>query len=86
MINCKEKMASSPLLIKRRDIMEDSWLTTLEVCKLLQVCKKTLQNYRDLGILPFSKIGNKIYYKQSDIQKCLEDHYVNPFSGRRMRS
>ncbi|MDK7764285.1 helix-turn-helix domain-containing protein, partial [Prevotella bivia] len=38
---------------------------------------RTLQEYRNAGILPFYKIGGKILYKQSDIQTMLERHY-NP--------
>lgn len=54
-----------------------TWLTTEEVSKLLKVSKRTLQNYRDEGKLGFSQIGSKIYYRSSDIDAFLEEHY-NP--------
>lgn len=51
------------------------YLTGEEVCKLLRLSTRTLQEYRNAGILPFYKIGGKILYKQSDIQTMLERHY-----------
>ncbi len=48
-----------------------------EVCKLLRLSTRTLQEYRNSVTLPFYKIGGKILYKQSDIQAMLERHY-NP--------
>ena len=63
--------------INNKDPLEDRWLDIQDVCELLHISKRTLQSYRDKGILPFSQIGAKIYYKSSDIQKHLEKHY-NP--------
>jgi excisionase family DNA binding protein len=54
------------------------WLTGDEICKLLRVSKRTLQNYRDRKSIPFSQIGRKIYYKYSDINEYLEMHHIKP--------
>lgn len=51
------------------------YLTGEEVCSQLWLSTRTLQEYRNLGTLPFYKIGGKILYKQSDIQTMLERHY-----------
>ena len=51
------------------------YLTGEEVCSQLRLSTRTLQEYRNLGMLPFYKIGGKILYKQSDIQTMLERHY-----------
>jgi hypothetical protein len=55
---------------------QETWLTNAECCKLLKVSSRTLQNYRDNGILPFSQSQNKIYYKLSDIEAYLNNHYI----------
>ena len=52
-------------------------LTGEEVCELLKLSTRTLQEYRSNGTLAYYKIGGKILYKQSDIQAMLERHY-NP--------
>jgi len=59
--------------------LEDRWLDIQDVCELLHISKRTLQSYRDKGILPFSQVGAKIYYKANDIQKHLEKHYKPTF-------
>lgn len=53
------------------------FLTGEEVCELLKLSTRTLQEYRSRGTLAYYKIGGKILYKQSDIQAMLERHY-NP--------
>ena len=53
------------------------YLTSEEVCKLLRLSSRTLQEYRDSGTIAYYKIGGKILYKQSDIQAMLERYY-NP--------
>lgn len=53
------------------------YLTGEEVCKLLRLSPRTLQDYRDNGTIAYFKIGGKILYRQSDIQAMLERHY-NP--------
>jgi hypothetical protein len=40
-----------------------------DICFMLNICKRTLQRYRTLGWLPFSRIDQKAYYKESDVKK-----------------
>ena len=53
------------------------YLTGEEVCQQLRLSTRTLQDYRDNGMIAYCKIGGKILYKQGDIQAMLERHY-NP--------
>ena len=48
------------------------WLHNGDVCKLLNISKRTLQHYRDTGVLPFSQIGHKCYYKREDVKLLLQ--------------
>ena len=52
------------------------WLHNGDVCKLLNISKRTLQHYRDTGVLPFSQIGHKRYYKREDVDRLLEPKSV----------
>lgn len=54
----------------------DEWLDNEDACKLFKVTKRTLQNYRDNFLIPYSQIGKKILYKASDLKKVFEAHYV----------
>ena len=47
------------------------WLDNQEVCKLLNICPRTLQTLRDNGTLAYSQIHHKIYYKARDIQRIV---------------
>ena len=49
----------------------EQWLDNEAVCKRLGISKRTLQSYRDTGKIPFSMIGHKCYYKQTDICEML---------------
>lgn len=52
------------------------YLSGEDLCKLLHISKRTLQQYRDDNILPYVQIGGKIIFRQSDILKILERNYV----------
>lgn len=58
--------------------LSDIWMDNQDVCELLHISKRTLQHYRDSGLIPFSQIGAKIYYKASDIDEFLNKNYVDP--------
>lgn len=61
----------------------DVWLDIMEACNFLKVSKRTLQNYRDDGTLPFSQVGGKIYFKQADLENHLKSHYVKALKKKR---
>ncbi|MFQ9071271.1 MAG: helix-turn-helix domain-containing protein [Bacteroides stercoris] len=42
-----------------------------EVCLALNISKRSLQGYREYGIIPYSCIGGKYMYKESDLAKIL---------------
>ncbi len=56
----------------KKEEPQNRWLTNAEACEFLQVTPRTTQNYRDKGIISFSQVGSKIYYKQSDLENHLE--------------
>ncbi|MEI6899516.1 MAG: helix-turn-helix domain-containing protein [Bacteroidota bacterium] len=62
--------------------LSDTWLDIDETCDLLKISRRTLQNYRDNGILPFSQVGGKIYFRASDIEDHLHRHYVKAFNDK----
>ena len=41
----------------------DKWLTQEEVCKALRITKRALQYYRQTGVIPYTVLGNKIFFK-----------------------
>lgn len=66
------------ILKNYRPVMKgEIYLSGEDVCKLLHISKRTLQQYRDDGILPYIQIGGKIIYKETDILKVLEQNYFS---------
>ena len=49
--------------------------TGLKNCDVLHISKKTLQVYRDKGLLPFTRIKHKMFYKPEDVQSLLKSSY-----------
>ena len=50
-------------------------LTGKEVCERLYISPRTLQDYRDKGIIPYTQFAGKILYKVSDLERLLEENY-----------
>ena len=61
--------------VKNSKKLSDTWLDNQEVMELLKISPRTLQNFRDNKVVPFSKVGGKIYYKASDVEQLLKDNY-----------
>lgn len=51
------------------------YLSGDEICTLLHISKRTLQQYRDDNILPYVQLNGKIIYRESDIHHLLEKSY-----------
>ena len=65
------------ILKNYRPVMNgEIYLSGEDVCKLLHISKRTLQQYRDDQILPYIQIGGKIIFKQTDLLRILEQNYV----------
>ena len=66
------------ILKNYRPVMNgEIYLSGEDVCQLLHISKRTLQQYRDDKILPYIQIGGKIIYKESDILTILEQNYIS---------
>ena len=54
---------------------EDVFFDNGAFIKIMNISKRTAQEWRNKKIIEFSQVGNKIYYRLSDIQKLLNDNY-----------
>ena len=53
----------------------EHFLTGKEVCERLYISPRTLQDYRNRKIIPYTQFAGKILYKASDLERLLEDNY-----------
>lgn len=51
------------------------YLTGREICERLFISPRTLQDYRDKGVIPYTQIAGKILYRLSDLEKILYERY-----------
>ena len=51
------------------------FLTGKDVCERLYISPRTLQDYRDRRIIPYTQFAGKILYKASDLERMLEENY-----------
>ncbi len=61
---------------------KETFLDNQEFLLLLKISKRTAQTWRDEGKISFSQVGNKIYYKLSDVEKLMQENYNKAFKGR----
>lgn len=53
----------------------ERYLTDVQVSKRLKISRRTLQEYRTEGKIPYIQFGGKTLYRESDIQKILDKNY-----------
>ena len=57
----------------------EHYLSGEEVCKALRITKRTLQQYRDDGLVSYVALPGKMLYKESDILALLQQNYIPAF-------
>ncbi len=57
----------------------ERYLTDSEVAARLRVSRRTMQDYRNEGRIPYYQLGGKLLYRESDIQRLLDESYRSAF-------
>ncbi|MFI3294036.1 MAG: helix-turn-helix domain-containing protein [Rikenellaceae bacterium] len=65
----------------RPSLMGTRFLNDEQLSNLLHVNRRTLQEYRNNGYLSYYKICGKIIYKESDIEKILQENLREAWSA-----
>lgn len=55
----------------------------LELAEKLKVSHRSLQDYRNNGILPYTQVGGKNLYRASDIERILTGGYQEAYRLKR---
>ncbi|WP_418813866.1 helix-turn-helix domain-containing protein [Paraprevotella clara] len=63
----------------RTSFGNERFLTDKEVSAWLKVSRRTLQDYRNNGMVSYYQLGGKILYKESDIEKLVMGGYQNAY-------
>ncbi len=57
----------------------ERYYTDKELAVILKVSRRSLQDYRNNGILPYIQIGGRILYRASEIERTLTDGYKEAY-------
>lgn len=68
-------------LVEKQKEPKDVFLDNQEFLQVMNISKRTAQSWRDEGIVSFSQVGSKIYYRMSDVQKLLDNNYRKAFKS-----
>lgn len=55
----------------------ERYISGKDLANHLHISMRTLQEYRLNGLLGYVRICGKILYRESDVQKLLEDHFFD---------
>lgn len=55
-------------------------MDSLEVMELLHICRGTLYNWRKKGLIAFSKVGGRVYFETTDVNRMLKERKHRKFS------
>lgn len=69
------KLNTIELYLKMTQGNEDVFLDNQQFIILMNISKRTAQTWRDQNIIPFSMVGNKIYYQMKDVRTLLAKNY-----------
>ena len=74
---CRLSIEMSEQLIKeyRPMLMGKRFVTDAQLSDNLNISRRTLQDYRDKGKIPFYRLDGKILYDESDVESFLSELY-----------
>lgn len=83
-----EKVARSLAQMQKThvQVLKEEWITGRQVMSLLGISNRTLEYLKSSGKLPYSKIKGLLFFKVSDIEQLLQQHYVNPLLTSKNKS
>ncbi len=58
---------------------EVTFIENQDFIKIMKISKRTAQTWHDEGLISFSQIGKRIYYRMTDIQALLDQNCNLPF-------
>ncbi|MFW2135486.1 helix-turn-helix domain-containing protein [Chryseobacterium sp. TY4] len=66
----------------KRGAVQETYLDNKQFMEMLKISPRTAQTWRDEGKISFSQVGNKIYYKLSDIERTMQEYYNKSFAKK----
>jgi hypothetical protein len=58
------------------NINDSIWIDNVELQEYLHISTKTIQRLRESGMLKYSKVRGKLFYRRSDVHAMLEQNLI----------
>lgn len=71
-----KKAATEIRAIAEECSINSEWVENSELAEMLGLSKHQLQGYRERGVLGFSTIGRKIYYRRDDVARLIKNNTI----------
>ena len=71
-----KKAATEISAIAEECTINSEWIENGELAEMLGLSKRQLQGYRERGVLGFSTIGRKIYYRRDEVEKLIKNNTI----------
>ena len=71
-----KKAATEIRAIAEECSINSEWIENGELAEMLGLSKRQLQGYRERGVLGFSTIGRKIYYRRDDVARLIKNNTI----------
>lgn len=63
------------LVSENSGVLGERLLDNQDLCLFLKITPRTLQRYRNLGLLPFKTICKRNYYRESDVKVFVDQYF-----------
>jgi len=73
------KEAVKEQLPSMKNSFQKNWLSTEEVMEMMNVSRRTVQNYRDEGKIPYTQDGRKILHPRDGVEDFLRANMVKAY-------
>lgn len=60
-----------------KESIDLEWIENDELSRLLTLSKRQLKGYRERGLIGYTMIGSKVYYKRSDVERFIKKHLTH---------
>ena len=76
LLNSVKKTVTDIRTIAEECSINSEWVENGELAEILELSKRQLQGYRERGVLGFSTIGRKIYYRRAEVEKLIKNNTI----------
>ena len=78
----KRLVSIETLLLEKQKSPAEVIYDNSDFIRLMNISKRTAQDWRDEGLITFSQIGSKIYYRQEHVKEFMDTH-LKPSSKKK---